>query len=86
MIVSYAPFTVKVNRDKTALTPSEDGSYTVDGVSVNVTVALSAVFTSNENGLTADESTITSRWYYKGESKNASENNTLTLKDPVWRL
>lgn len=81
VIVSYAPFTVKVNRDKTALTPSEDGSYTVDGVSVNVTVALSAVFTSNENGLTADESTITSRWYYKGESKNASENNTLTLKD-----
>ena len=81
VIVSYAPFTVKVNRDKTALTPSEDGSYTVDGVSVNVTVALSAVFTSNENGLTADKSTITSRWYYKGESKNASEDNTLILKD-----
>lgn len=81
MIVSEAPFTVKVNRDKTALTPSEDGSYTVDGVSVNVTVALSAVFTSNENGLTADKSTITSRWYYKGESKNASEDNTLILKD-----
>ena len=81
VIVSEAPFTVKVNRDNTALTPSEDGSYTVDGVSVNVTVALSAVFTSNENGLTADKSTITSRWYYKGESKNASEDNTLTLKD-----
>ena len=81
VIVSYAPFTVKVSRDNTALTPSEDGSYTVDGVNVNDAVALSAVFTSNENGLTADESTITSRWYYKGESKNVSENNTLTLKD-----
>ena len=79
VIVSNAPFTVTVNRDTTALTPSEDGIYTVDGVSVNDTVALRAVFTSNENGLTADKSTITSRWYYKGESKNASENNTLTL-------
>ena len=83
MIVSEAPFTVKVNRDNTALTPSEDGSYTVDGVSVNDTVALSAAFTLNptNSGLTVSESEITSRWYYNGESKNASENNTLTLKD-----
>lgn len=83
VIVSEAPFTVKVNRDNTALTPSEDGSYTVDGVSVNDTVALSAAFTLNptNSGLTVSESEITSRWYYNGESKNASENNTLTLKD-----
>ena len=81
VIVSYAPFTVKVSRDNTALTPSEDGSYTVDGVSVNDTVALSAAFTLNEYGLKVGESEITSRWYYKGESKNASEDNTLTLKD-----
>lgn len=79
VIVSYAPFTVKVSRDNTALTPSEDGSYTVDGVNVNDIVALSADFTLNTSGLTVDESKITSRWYYKGESKNASENNTLTL-------
>ncbi len=76
VIVSYAPFTVKVSRDGSALTAS-NGSYTIDGVNANDTVALSAVFTSNENGLTADKSTITSRWYYKGESKNASEDNTL---------
>lgn len=80
VIVSYAPFTVKVSRDGSALTAS-NGSYTIDGVNANDTVALSAVFTSNENGLTADKSTITSRWYYKGESKNASEDNTLILKD-----
>ena len=83
VIVSYAPFTVKVNRDNTALTPSEDGSYTVDGVSVNDTVALSAAFTPNpsDSGLTVSETEITSRWYYSGESKNASEDNTLILKD-----
>ena len=83
VIVSEAPFTVKVNRDKTALTPSEDGSYTVDGVSVNVTVALSAAFTLNpsNSGLTVDESEITSCWYYKGESKTAADGKALTLKD-----
>ena len=42
-------------------------------------VALSAVFTSNENGLTADESKITSRWYYKNESKTAADGKALTL-------
>ena len=81
VIVSYAPFTVKVSRDNTALALSEDGSYTVDGVNVNDTVALSAAFALNEYGLKVNESEITSRWYYKGESKNVSENNTLTLKD-----
>ena len=79
VIVSEAPFTVKVNRDNTALTLSEDGSYTVSGVNVNDTVALSAAFALNEYGLKVNESEITSRWYYNGESKNASENNTLTL-------
>ena len=79
VIVSYAPFTVKVNRDTTALALSEDGSYTVDGVSVNDTVALRAAFALNEYGLKVNESEIISRWYYKGESKNASKNNTLTL-------
>lgn len=80
VIVSNAPFTVAVNRDNTALTAS-NGSYTIDGVNANDTVALSAAFTLNEYGLKVGESEITSRWYYKGESKNASENNTLTLKD-----
>lgn len=79
VIVSYAPFTVTVNRDTTALALSEDGSYTVSGVNVNDTVALSAAFALNEYGLKVNKSEITSRWYYKGESKNASENNTLTL-------
>ena len=44
-------------------------------------VALSAVFTSNENGLTADESKITSRWYYKNESKTAADGKALTLNN-----
>ena len=81
VIVSNAPFTVKVNRDKTALTPSEDGSYTVDGVNVNDTVALSAAFTPNpsDSGLTVSETEITSRWYYKGESKDAATGKALTL-------
>lgn len=78
VIVSGAPFTVKVNRDGTALTAS-NGSYTVEGVNVGDKVALSAVFTSNENGLTVDESKITSRWYYKGESKTAADGKALTL-------
>ena len=80
VIVSEAPFTVKVNRDGTALTAS-NGSYTVEGVHVDEDVALSAVFTSNENGLTADESTITSRWYYRGESKTAAAGKALTLNN-----
>lgn len=80
VIVSEAPFTVKVNRDGTALTAS-NGSYTVEGVHVDEDVALSAVFTSNENGLTADESTITSRWYYRGESKTAADGKALTLNN-----
>lgn len=82
-IVSYAPFTVKVSRDGSALTLSEDGSYTVSGVNVNDTVALSAAFTLNpsNSGLTVDESEITSRWYYKGESKTAADGKALTLKD-----
>ncbi len=80
VIVSSAPFTVKVNRDGTALTAS-NGSYTVEGVHVDEDVALSAVFTSNENGLTADESTITSRWYYRGESKTAAAGKALTLNN-----
>lgn len=78
VIVSSAPFTVKVNRDGAALTAS-NGSYTVEGVNVGEDVALSAVFTSNENGLTADESKITSRWYYKNESKTAADGKALTL-------
>ena len=80
VIVSSAPFTVKVNRDGTALTAS-NGSYTVEGVNVSEDVALSAVFTSNENGLTADESKITSRWYYKNESKTAADGKALTLNN-----
>ena len=80
VIVSSAPFTVKVNRDGTALTAS-NGSYTVEGVNVDEDVALSAVFTSNENGLTADESKITSRWYYKNESKTAADGKALTLNN-----
>lgn len=82
VIVSFAPFTVKVNRDGSALTAT-NGGYTVDGVEVGTDVALSAAFTLNptNSGLTVSESEITSRWYYKGESENASENNTLTLKD-----
>ena len=78
VIVSYAPFTVKVSRDNTALTAS-NGSYTIDNVTVGKDVVLSADFTLNTSGLTVDESEITSLWYYKGESKNASKNNTLTL-------
>lgn len=80
VIVSSAPFTVKVNRDGAALTAS-NGSYTVEGVNVGEDVALSAVFTSNENGLTADESKITSRWYYKNESKTAADGKALTLNN-----
>lgn len=80
VIVSSAPFTVKVNRDGAALTAS-NGSYTVEGVNVGEDVALSAVFTSNEIGLTADESTITSRWYYRGESKTAAAGKALTLNN-----
>lgn len=80
VIVSYAPFTVKVSRDGSALTAS-NGSYTIDNVTVGKDVVLSADFTLNTSGLTVDESEITSRWYYKGESKNASEDNTLILKD-----
>lgn len=80
VIVSSAPFTVKVNRDGTALTAA-NGSYTVEGVHVGDKVALSAVFTSNENGLTVDESKITSRWYYKNESKTAADGKALTLNN-----
>lgn len=80
VIVSNAPFTVKVKQGATELEPS-NGSYTVDNVTVDSTVALSAVFTSNENGLTADESKITSRWYYKNESKTAADGKALTLNN-----
>lgn len=82
VIVSNAPFTVNVKQGDTELKPSE-GSYTIDGVNVNDTVALNAAFTPNpsDSGLTVSETEITSRWYYSGESKNASEDNTLTLKD-----
>ena len=80
MIVSSAPFTVKVKQGDTELEPS-NGSYTVEGVNVGEDVALSAVFTSNENGLTVDESKITSRWYYKGESKTAADGKALTLEN-----
>ena len=77
VIVSSAPFTVKVNRDGTALTAS-NGSYTVDNVTVGSTVALGVDFTPNEYGLTVDESKITSRWYYKNESKTAADGKALT--------
>lgn len=80
VIVSSAPFTVKVNRDGTALTAS-NGSYTVDNVTVGSTVALGVDFTPNEYGLTADESKITSRWYYKNESKTAADGKALTLNN-----
>lgn len=80
MIVSSAPFTVKVNRDGTALTAS-NGSYTVDNVTVGSTVALGVDFTPNEYGLTVDESKITSRWYYKNESKTAADGKALTLNN-----
>ena len=80
VIVSNAPFTVAVNRDNTALTAS-NGSYTIDGVNANDTVALSAAFTLNEYGLKVGESEITSRWYYKGESKNAAGGTALTLNN-----
>ena len=80
VIVSSAPFTVKVKQGATELEPS-NGSYTIDGVNVDDNVALSAVFTSNENGLTADESKITSRWYYKDESKTAADGKALTLNN-----
>lgn len=78
VIVSNAPFTLKVNRDGAALTAS-NGRYTVEGVNVGDKVALSAEFTSNKNGLTVDESKITSRWYYRGESKTAAVGKALTL-------
>lgn len=80
VIVSYAPFTVTVNRDNTALTAS-NGSYTIDNVTVGKDVVLSADFTLNTSGLTVDESEITSRWYYKGESKNAADGKELTLNN-----
>ena len=80
VIVSNAPFTVTVNRDGAALTAS-NGSYTVEGVNVGDNVALSAEFTSNKNGLTVDESKITSRWYYRDESKTAADGKALTLND-----
>lgn len=80
VIVSSAPFTVKVNRDGTALTAS-NGSYTVDNVTVGSTVALGDDFTPNEYGLTVDESKITSRWYYKNESKTAADGKALTLNN-----
>ena len=80
VIVSSAPFTVKVNRDGTALTAS-NGSYTVDHVTVGSTVALGVDFTPNEYGLTVDESKITSRWYYKNESKTAADGKALTLNN-----
>lgn len=80
VIVSNAPFTVKVNRDGTALTAS-NGSYTVDNVTVGSTVALGVDFTPNEYGLTVDESKITSRWYYKNESKTAADGKALTLNN-----
>ena len=80
VIVSNAPFTVKVKQGDTELEPS-NGSYTVEGVNVGDKVALSAVFTSNENGLTVDESKITSRWYYRGESKTAADGKALTLNN-----
>lgn len=80
VIVSSAPFTVKVNRDGTALTAS-NGSYTVDNVTVGSTVALGVDFMPNEYGLTVDESKITSRWYYKNESKTAADGKALTLNN-----
>ena len=80
VIVSNAPFTVTVNRDGAALTAS-NGSYTVEGVNVGDNVALSAEFTSNKNGLTVDESKITSRWYYRDESKTAADGKALTLEN-----
>lgn len=80
VIVSNAPFTVTVNRDNTALTAS-NGSYTIDNVTVGKDVVLSADFTLNTSGLTVDESTITSRWYYSGESKTAADGKALMLKD-----
>lgn len=78
VIVSYAPFTVKVSRDGSALTAS-NGSYTIDNVTVGKDVTLSADFTPNKYGLTVDESKITSRWYYSGESKDAATGKALTL-------
>ena len=80
VIVTSAPFKEKVKQGATELEPS-NGSYTIDGVNVDDNVALSAVFTSNENGLTADESKITSRWYYKNESKTAADGKALTLNN-----
>ena len=82
VIVSYAPFTVKVNRDGSALTAT-NGSYTIDNVTVGKDVVLSAAFTLNpsNSGLTVDESEITSRWYYSGESKDAATGKALTLNN-----
>lgn len=80
VIISYAPFTVKVNRDGSALTAT-NGSYTIDNVTVGKDVALSAAFALNEYGLKVGESEITSRWYYKGESKNAADGKELTLNN-----
>ena len=79
VIVSNAPFTLKVKQGDTELEPS-NGSYTVDNVTVDSTVALGVDFTPNEYGLTVDESKITSRWYYKDESKNAADGKALTLE------
>lgn len=80
VIVSEAPFTVKVKQGDTELEPS-NGSYTVDNVTVGSTVALGVDFTPNEYGLTVDESKITSRWYYKNESKTAADGKALTLNN-----
>ena len=80
VIVSNAPFTVKVKQGDTELEPS-NGSYTVDNVTVGSTVALGVDFTPNEYGLTVDESKITSRWYYKNESKTAADGKALTLNN-----
>lgn len=82
VIVSYAPFTVKVNRDGSALTAT-NGSYTIDNVTVGKDVVLSAAFTLNpsNSGLTVDESEISSRWYYKGERKTAADGTALTLNN-----
>ena len=82
VIVSEAPFTVKVSRDGSALTAT-NGSYTIDNVTVGKDVVLSAAFTLNpsNSGLTVDESEITSRWYYSGESKDAATGKALTLNN-----
>lgn len=50
-------------------------------MTVGSTVALGVDFTPNEYGLTVDESKITSRWYYKNESKTAADGKALTLEN-----